>query len=167
MRALQTAIQTPGAMQQTAMCPDSWLWIRVEINLILPALFFLFIFFYFEKGLREVARKTHCPLGCRHVFVLASLLCPLSLQPNVTSWLHLPASGPCVELLRLFQLGRIQDNPAAVWVKRGRKTQGRERGTGRDVTAEGLPVWGLNFGQLLYHKCKRDFLDGGVLMARR
>lgn len=40
MRALQTALQTPQAMQQTAMCPDSWLWIGVEINLILPALFF-------------------------------------------------------------------------------------------------------------------------------
>lgn len=114
--------------------------------------------FLFSKRLRKVVWKTNCPLGCRHIFVLPLLLCPLSLRPNMSSWLCLPASRRRMELLRLFNWDKSRTiQSVAERQKKSRKTE-----TGRDIRQ----IDGLKFGQLLYRQGQRDFLDGGVLMAR-
>lgn len=49
-----------------------------ELRLTRFFLFFFYSFFYFilRRGCEKVATKTHCPLGCRHVFVLACFCVP-------------------------------------------------------------------------------------------
>lgn len=63
-------------MQQTAMCPDRWLWIRVEIHLFLPALFIISFLFWGEKRPWKVATQTLCPFSCRRIFVLSCFCAP-------------------------------------------------------------------------------------------
>lgn len=101
----------PRAMQQAAMCPDSWLW----INLIFPALFFFSIFFLLILFLfgEEVAKgcdKDKLPSQLSSHICPRLLLRPLSMRPDTTSW-----PRALCGIVKAFWTGTHQDNRASVW----------------------------------------------------
>lgn len=75
-------------------------------------LFFpIYLFIWFWVGVAKGCEKDTLPSRLSSRICPRLLLCPLSLRPNMTSWLRICASGPCGELLRLFffpQPGRIR-----------------------------------------------------------
>ena len=128
---------------------------------------FFYNFFFFTLG-EEVAKgcvKDTLPsrLSSRICPPPRPLLCPFSSQPNVTSWLRLPASGPCVGIVTTFFDWDESGQSSRSLAERGRETEGSEADRERRDSGG---IVGLNFGQLFYREGQRDFLDGGVLMAR-
>ncbi len=86
-----------------------------------------FIFLFGEEVAKGCVKDTLPSRLSSRICPPPLLLCPLLLQPNVTSWLRLPASGPCVELLRVFRLGRMRTIQPQCGRKGEKNTQGRQR----------------------------------------
>lgn len=173
MHALQTALQTPQAMQQTAMCPDSWLWIRVEIHfgcifLIFVFLSIFFSFFIFRRGCQRLCERQTALLAVVTYLSSAAFVSPLvvtkydQLAPSRCLW------APGWELLRLFDWDKSRTiQPESGWAEGGDrkrcdsggivglKFQLRTAVVSRG--SEGFPGWRCPNGSVLIWY---EFIDG-------